>query len=89
MRYCLDIFSLLLYNIIVACVAQLVVQLIRNEQVAGSSPVTSSIFITQNKRILNCEDALIFMLFKIIPHGLKIKKSVSAKNKFGHALLFN
>ena len=25
-----------------ACVAQLVVQLIRNEQVAGSSPVTSS-----------------------------------------------
>ncbi len=26
----------------IACVAQLVVQLIRNEQVAGSSPVTSS-----------------------------------------------
>ena len=29
-------------NLIAACVAQLVVQLIRNEQVAGSSPVTSS-----------------------------------------------
>ena len=34
----------LLYKVKIeyACVAQLVVQLIRNEQVAGSSPVTSS-----------------------------------------------
>ena len=31
-----------LFNLIFACVAQLVVQLIRNEQVAGSNPVTSS-----------------------------------------------
>ncbi len=44
-RFILDIFSKLRYNIYIACVAQLVVQLIRNEQVAGSNPVTSSILI--------------------------------------------
>ena len=42
----LDKCDVLWYNNIVvmkdACVAQLVVQLIRNEQVAGSNPVTSS-----------------------------------------------
>ena len=43
-----------------ACVAQLVVQLIRNEQVAGSSPVTSSNKTTQNKRFLNTRERLLF-----------------------------
>ena len=38
----LEIFNYKCYNTIYACVAQPVVQLIRNEQVAGSNPVTSS-----------------------------------------------
>lgn len=51
----LDFFVSLMYNIYSlsdACVAQLVVQLIRNEQVAGSSPVTSSNYIMQNRHFL-------------------------------------
>ena len=43
----LEIFNYKCYNTIYACVAQPVVQLIRNEQVAGSSPVTSSISMLQ------------------------------------------
>ena len=38
----LEFFNYKWYNTIYACVAQPVVQLIRNEQVAGSNPVTSS-----------------------------------------------
>ena len=38
----LEFFNYKWYNMIYACVAQPVVQLIRNEQVAGSNPVTSS-----------------------------------------------
>lgn len=37
----------------IACVAQLVVQLIRNEQVAGSSPVTSSSQVTSAGQIVS------------------------------------
>ena len=39
----LEFFYYKWYNTVYACVAQPVVQLIRNEQVAGSNPVTSSI----------------------------------------------
>ena len=38
----LEFFYYKWYNTVYACVAQPVVQLIRNEQVAGSNPVTSS-----------------------------------------------
>ena len=39
----LEFFKYKWYNTIYACVAQPVVQLIRNEQVAGSNPATSTI----------------------------------------------
>jgi len=51
------------------------------------SEITFLIFVFSSE--LAWKNISIIMLFKIIPHGLKIKKSVSAKNKFGHALLFN
>ena len=47
-----------------ACVAQLVVQLIRNEQVAGSSPVTSSIFLNKKG---DRPQSLIFGLLGVDP----------------------
>ena len=43
-----------------ACVAQLVVQLIRNEQVAGSSPVTSS---TQNRRLKLLQTPVVLLFY--------------------------
>ena len=56
----LEFFKYKWYNTIYACVAQPVVQLIRNEQVAGSSPVTSS---TQSCRLRVSQAA--FLLLKI------------------------
>ena len=58
----------ILYNIIVvlrAGVAQLVEQLIRNQQVAGSSPATSSMLKATFKLILNV--AFIFTLYSVFP----------------------
>ena len=48
----------MLYTFIIAVVAQLVEQLIRNEQVAGSTPVNGSIW----KQLTNCKKFVIFML---------------------------
>ena len=39
----IDKINIFMYNVLVATVAQSVEQLIRNEQVAGSNPVSSSI----------------------------------------------
>ena len=52
-----------------ACVAQLVVQLIRNEQVAGSSPVTSSIEILSHSHktaVRNSFTYPILILYQVI-----------------------
>ena len=56
----LEFFNYKWYNMIYACVAQPVVQLIRNEQVAGSNPVTSS------KTCVNTAFSQVFLFQKCI-----------------------
>ena len=55
----LEFFNYKWYNMIYACVAQPVVQLIRNEQVAGSNPVTSS------KTCVNTAFSQVFLFLEI------------------------
>ena len=68
------------YNRIVAVVAQLVEQLIRNEQVAGSSPVNGSIFVHWGimplalvglRGVMSWADRPIFV-FKVLKYVFKV-----------------
>ena len=78
----LEFFKYKWYNTIYACVAQPVVQLIRNEQVAGSNPVTSSIAKAPQIRHLRCLRCF-FVLSEFYFHWLKSRKITQHYEKVG------
>ena len=75
----LEFFYYKWYNTVYACVAQPVVQLIRNEQVAGSNPVTSS---------KTCVNTAFSQVFSFLEMHFKIKFAIKNLTSLRSEILF-